>query len=108
MSEASFQSIHKHAGDRKNTNNVLPFLSEPSLQQINLKDESINLNDSRLDLATMIYYRAKHRMQRSKAGFLGKQTTEQTLANKIERIHAKEISLLKDRIDELKLQKEEL
>ena len=90
-------------GEHRNSNN--PTLSEPSL---NMKDESMNLNDSRVDMTTMLYFRAKHKMQKSKSGFLGKNTTELTLANLIEKFHIADISSLNDRIDELISEKEDL
>ena len=52
-------------------------------------------------MTTMLYFKAKQRMLRSKSGFLGKNNTEQTLANLVEKLHMREVSNLNDRIDEL-------
>ena len=59
-------------------------------------------------MASMLYYRAKQRIQKQKSKFLGKNTTEQTLANLIEKLHVGEIKSLNDRIDELLVQREDL
>ena len=47
-------------------------------------------------------------MLRSKAGFLGKNNTEQNLASLIENLHQREIRSLNDRIDELIMQREDM
>ena len=61
-----------------------------------------------IDPTSMLYFRAKQRMLRSKAGFLGKSNTEQTLANLVERLHSRELRSLNDRIDELIMQREDI
>ena len=47
-------------------------------------------------------------MLRSKAGFLGKNNTEQNLASFVEKLHQREIRSLNDRIDELIMQREDM
>ena len=59
-------------------------------------------------MAGLLYFRAKQRMLRSKAGFLGKNNTEQNLASLIENLHQREIRSLNDRIDELIMQREDM
>ena len=59
-------------------------------------------------MASLLYFRAKQRMLRSKAGFLGKNNTEQNLANLVEKLHQREIRSLNDRIDELIMQREDM
>ena len=56
----------------------------------------------------MLYFRAKQRLLRSKAGFLGKSNTEQALANLVEKLHSRELRSLNDRIDELIMQREDM
>ena len=59
-------------------------------------------------MASLLYFRAKQRMLRSKAGFLGKNNTEQNLASFVEKLHQREIRSLNDRIDELIMQREDM
>ena len=47
-------------------------------------------------------------MLKSKAGFLGKNNTEQNLANLVEKLHQREIRSLNERIDELIMQREDM